>query len=588
MGTKFVPTKWSSFNDDHLVGTRFHNYFPFLFLLLTHQLSVWATSRRMLSFFALFDSSLINTLQQVQEYEAITLNTVLAGSMSSILYYFYRQRKASSPMKKIPEPSTTVPFIKNTLDLIRNGDRVHDWLAEQSENFNGQPWKYHVVGQTPSIVLTSPETWEEVMKERFEDFPKGEHTHEQVSDLVGNSLIGMDGVKWLHQRKTITRLLTRRSLKEYMTDIVHDHTRILLDLLLNAKGGQVDLANLFKRFSMETFAKISFGVELGCLTSQEPKPFEQALDSALTILMSRFMAPTWWWKLKRYLNIGDEAEFKKNVQVIDDTIYKVIGESFNKKKQKRGSQEGEEEEEANQPADIITLFTQEMDEKDQTDPKFLRDVAFTMIIAGRDTVGESLAWFFVHLSHHPSVEEKIRRELKEQLPRLFDTSAPIQPPTFDECQSLVYLEACINEALRLHPSGAFLRRFAAKDSTLKDGTFIAKDTTIVIPPYAMGRLTSLWGKNALEYLPERWLEDDGKTVKNVSSFIFTVFGAGPRQCPGKNFSIMEIKMLVSSLIARCHFERVFPAMDKPVDYAMTLTLTLKNPFVMIPHPVIES
>ena len=95
--------------------------------------------------------------------------------------------------------------------------------------------------------------------------------------------------------------------------------------------------------------------------------------------------------------------------------------------------------------------------------------------------------------------------------------------------------------LRLHPSVPVDIKFAVKDDTLPDGTFIPKGSTVIYSPYAMGRSKEIWGADALEFKPERFLSGEGSNVE-PSQYKYTTFNAGYRLCLGKPLAMLEIKV----------------------------------------------
>ncbi|KAH7864647.1 hypothetical protein Vadar_032135 [Vaccinium darrowii] len=70
-----------------------------------------------------------------------------------------------------------------------------------------------------------------------------------------------------------------------------------------------------------------------------------------------------------------------------------------------------------------------------------------------------------------------------------------------------YLQAAINESMRLYLPVQFDSKFCQEDDTLPDGTFVKKGTRVTYHPYAMGRMERIWGPDCLEFKPERWLEN---------------------------------------------------------------------------------
>ena len=76
------------------------------------------------------------------------------------------------------------------------------------------------------------------------------------------------------------------------------------------------------RFTLDGICKVGFGVTIGTLSSSLPVPFMKEFDNASEAVIYRFFDP--FWKLKKLLNIGNEAKLADSVKVLDDFSYKVI------------------------------------------------------------------------------------------------------------------------------------------------------------------------------------------------------------------------------------------------------------------------
>ncbi|KAL3834552.1 hypothetical protein ACJIZ3_009288 [Penstemon smallii] len=107
------------------------------------------------------------------------------------------------------------------------------------------------------------------------------------------------------------------------------------------------------------------------------------------------------------------------------------------------------------------------------------------------------------------------------------------------------------------------------DDTLPDGFSVTKGNLISYVPYAMGRIKSLWGEDAEEFKPNRWLDENG-IFRQESSFKFTAFQAGPRICLGKEFAYRQMKVFASVLLSAFSFKMADE--NKAVNYRTMLTL----------------
>jgi cytochrome P450 len=133
-----------------------------------------------------------------------------------------------------------------------------------------------------------------------------------------------------------------------------------------------------------------------------------------------------------------------------------------------------------------------------------------IIVAGSDTTAAALTYTFYHLAKDPSQVETLRKEIK-----------PFQGSDGEfnvkDLQSADHLNGIINEALRLHPpvpSGTL--RVTPPEGITVRGTFIPGDTTVLSPPWTVGRLESCF-ERASEFIPERWYSKP-EMVKNKAAF----------------------------------------------------------------------
>lgn len=474
--------------------------------------------------------------------------------------------------EKIARPAGTLPFFYNTFQILQHEKRYFDWVADQCEVSLGRPWLLQIIGSPPMLVISTPELLEDVLSTHFENFTKGGFINESVRDLLGDGIFAVDGEQWAHQRKTVSSLFSQRALREHMTDVVQIRSQELagfLDRYADARDA-VDMFTLFNRFTFSVFTQIGFGVSMGSLDGAD-QPFQSAFDGSLRHLAQRFMLPMWWWKLLRILNLGSERELRACITVLDDTVTGIIARSLE-------SRTAAPPVSAGLRKDIVALFLDSVSSPAAGEPaldaKYLRDVVLSFLIAGRDTTAQALSWFWYCLSQHPEVERKVRDELAAHVPGIAQSSSP---PSAEQLHQLVYLEAALKETLRLHPSVPDNLKVCVKDTVLSDGTFVKAGTTIDFPSYALGRMTNLWGADALEFRPERWVDASTGKLVTVSAYKFAVFNAGPRTCLGMNLAMMEMKTVAATLLSRFCFKLV---PGQTITYDLSLTLPIKGSMMM--------
>lgn len=129
--------------------------------------------------------------------------------------------------------------------------------------------------------------------------------------------------------------------------------------------------------------------------------------------------------------------------------------------------------------------------------------------------------------------------------------------TFQEAQKLPYLQACIKEGLRVHPAtGLPLVRVVPDGGATISGRYFPAKTEVGINSWVAHANRQVFGPDADEFRPERWLESPERTTE-MNRYILT-FGAGSRTCIGKNISLLEISILIPELVAKFDFTLAHP------------------------------
>ena len=122
-------------------------------------------------------------------------------------------------------------------------------------------------------------------------------------------------------------------------------------------------------------------------------------------------------------------------------------------------------------------------------------------------------------------------------------------------EQLPYLNGIMHETLRLYPTVPMTMRQAIQDTQLGD-QFIPKGTVVVLSIWLMNRSPEVWGPEAGEFQPERWITD-GKPNQNggaSSNYEFLTFLHGPRSCIGQGFAKAELRCLLAAMVGAFSWE----------------------------------
>jgi cytochrome P450 len=167
------------------------------------------------------------------------------------------------------------------------------------------------------------------------------------------------------------------------------------------------------------------------------------------------------------------------------------------------------------------------------------------------------------LARHQDVQARLRDEIRAHLPSGLETDT-VSSLDIDR---MPYLNAVCNEVLRYLPPVPLTLRQAARDTSIQ-GHFVPKGTRIMLASWAVNKSQELWGPDALEFNPDRWLrgssgdDDETNNVKTSSNngsggtksnYAMMSFLHGPRSCIGQQFAKAEFACLVAAFAGRFSF-----------------------------------
>lgn len=210
-----------------------------------------------------------------------------------------------------------------------------------------------------------------------------------------------------------------------------------------------------------------------------------------------------------------------------------------------------------------------------------------MLIRGsHETTSSALTWSTHLLSKHPEMQKRLRSEIHENIP---DPKALSDPSTdvASLLEGMPYLNGVCNEVLRLFPTIPVTARMTIKDTSVA-GQFIPKNTLIFVVPWAINRNPKLWGPDAEEFKPDRWIDKEtGRATNNggaESNFSFLTFLHGPRSCIGERFARAELRALLAAFVGSFEFQMADP--NEIVAVAGTITSKPKNGMNLRLKPIV--
>jgi cytochrome P450 len=164
-------------------------------------------------------------------------------------------------------------------------------------------------------------------------------------------------------------------------------------------------------------------------------------------------------------------------------------------------------------------------------------------MAGHETTANALGWTFYLLSKDPQVERRLRHDVAATIGE--------RAPTAEDAPRLKYATMVIQESMRVFPPVWAIERQALEDDVI-GGYRVPAKSLIALSPFLLHRHRAYW-ENPEGFDPERFAPNE---AEKRPKFSYLPFGAGPRQCIGMGFAIIEAQMLLARITQRFRLELV--------------------------------
>ncbi|KAL1693554.1 cytochrome P450 [Schizophyllum commune] len=397
----------------------------------------------------------------------------------------------------------------------------------------------HIKTLGPCFSTRTLFTYRAILATQFDDFEKGEHLCAILHPLLG---VGVFHRSMTRPFFTRDRIGDFDNFDRHASDAIAQlRTRLL-------EGLPVDFQDLVGRFTMDSATEFLFGHDVRSLADGLPRPASSSLatdpsaatpESELNFVTAFNEAQLACAGRMRFAEHWPLFEMGKDrvegpMRVVRAHIEPILAEALLRK----GEREATGEKKA-APGEQ-TLLEHLVDYTE--DISVIRDEILNIMIAGRDTTAATLSIIVYMLAQEPQVLHRLRQEVLDQV-------GGSRRPTLDDFKYMKYMRAVINETLRLYPIVC-----ATKDTTLPTlepggkPFFIPKNTRVSWSVLLMHRRKDLWGPDAEEFDPDRFLDERLHKYLTPNPFIFLPFNGGPRICLGQQFAYNEISFFLVRLL----------------------------------------
>ncbi|KAH8723006.1 cytochrome P450 [Phaeosphaeriaceae sp. PMI808] len=444
-----------------------------------------------------------------------------------------------NPLRHLPQPPGSHFLLGHFKRIFKDptGEPQRDWIDSVP---NDGVIYYRWLFNESRVLITNPKALGEVLVQRNYDFVKPLGLRQGLGRLLGVGILLAEGDEHRRQRKLLMPAFSFRHVKD-LYPIFWSKSQEMTSQISSAIKSSSDASNVIEirdwtsRATLDIIGVAGVGKDFDALSSPDNELFQtyQSIFSgnrgAQIVQVLLGMLPHW---LVVALPLKSNDEIGKAVGTIKSVARNLIADK--RAKLLKGEAKG---------LDILSVA---MESGGFTDEDLVNQL-MTFLAAGHETTASAMSWAVYLLCKHPETQTRLREELRSQL----DLNGQISSTEIDR---LPYLNAVLNEVLRVFPPVPLTLRETALDTTIQ-GHFIPAKTTVVLCPWAVNTSTHMWGPDAREFNPDRWLGvGRANTGGAESNYAVTTFLHGPRSCIGKDFAKAEFACLIAALVGRFEME----------------------------------
>ena len=427
------------------------------------------------------------------------------------------------------------------------------------------------------MLITNPKGLAEVLVHRNYEFIKPERLRNGLGRVLGIGILLAEGEEHKvpsssfiysksllnysqRQRRTLLPAFAYRHIKN-LYPVFWNKSRELIEALdvalqkpdipTKQPSSEVEIGNWASRATLDIIGVAGLGRDFGAIedpNNELNQTYRRVFTTGRSMQILGNVLPVW---ILRALPVKRNEEIVSAIKLIKWTCYDLI----KSKKEKR--EKGERTD-----IDILSVALESGGFSDDD----LANQLMTFLAAGHETTASALQWATYLLCLHPDMQKRLREEIRGNLPSILDRDAKISSMEIDH---LPYLSAVCNESLRLFSPVPITIREAAHDTTIL-GHPIPKGTSIVICPWAINCSQELWGEDAKDFNPNRWMGPGRANTGGAdSNYSFLTFLHGPRSCIGKDFAKAELAILLAALFGHYEMELSDPNMKLEIQGGIT-------------------
>ncbi|XP_049721243.1 cytochrome P450 4V2 [Elephas maximus indicus] len=442
-------------------------------------------------------------------------------------------------MRPVPTVARAYPLVGHALLLKADGKEYFQQIIQYSEEYRYMPLLKLWMGPVPMVVLYKAENVEVILTSS-KQIDKSS-MYKFLEPWLGQGLLTSTGNKWRTRRKMLTPAFHFTILEDFL-DVMNEQADILVNKLEKHVNQEAfNCCFYITLCALDIICETAMGKNIGAQNNGD-SDYVRAVYRMSDMILRRIKMP-WLWLDLWYLMLKEGREHKRSLKILHTFTDNVIAERVRQMKSPEECKDRHERDSRptknKRRAFLDLLLNAVGDDGNKLSRENIREEVDTFMFEGHDTTAAAINWSLYLLGSYPEVQKKVDMELDE----VFGKSEG--PATLEDLKKLRYLECVIKESLRLFPPVPLFARTLNEDCEVA-GYKISKGTEAVILAYALHR-DPRYFPDPEEFQPERFLPEN---MQGRHPYAYVPFSAGPRNCIGQKFAIIEEKTILSCILRR--------------------------------------
>lgn len=504
-------------------------------------------------------------------YQTVSLTKVaITAGLSYGLWKIISRivRIYTSPLHYLRGPKSNNMILGSFTELTTNLNIFNEWAEKY-----GKVYKTKGSLGADVLVVVDSRAINYVLTHSV-DFPKPSEGRAISNRLFGEEgILFADEIKHKNQRRIMNPSFSPTSIKQ-LVPIFLEKSIQLRDILKARYSGshqEFDVLPWFNRTTLDVIGLAGFDYHFNSLNiDDELSPLSKALSTLLNNdgSLSLFQILRDAFPTLAYL----PTERRRVEKQATDIMTNIAEELVQKRKDAvlgTGKLEQGKESSRDIGHDLLSALVAanldaEVPDSQRMSHKEIIAQIPTFFFAGHETSSTQMTWALYFLCANPGIQEKLYEEL---------IRVPTDTPSADELAGLPYLDSFVRETLRLRSVAPVTVRIANRDNSIPvsepyidrygrthSEIRIKRNEVVIIPIHAVNCSKQIWGEDASEFNPDRWLNlpEAANDIPGVWGSMMTFLG-GSRSCIGFRFALFEMKALLFTLIRSFSFELTVPA-----------------------------